>query len=87
MGLSRTNGLLAVDWSLVTASLLFVAARFYCKFSRRLRLWWDDLFVIISWVSEEAHALISIELIVMVASGSSHGLLQSDDSHDPSRLW
>ena len=38
-------------WSLTVAATVFLALRVYCKLSRRRLLWWDDHFLIASWVS------------------------------------
>ncbi|KAK4099175.1 hypothetical protein N658DRAFT_475911 [Parathielavia hyrcaniae] len=43
--------LLRVIWPLAALSTLFLALRLYCKLSRRHRLFWDDYFLLASWVS------------------------------------
>jgi hypothetical protein len=35
---------------LTIAAAVFLALRVYCKLSRRRSLWWDDHFLIASWV-------------------------------------
>jgi len=40
-----------VFWLLTTLASLFLALRLYCKFHRGRHLWWDDYFLIASWVS------------------------------------
>ena len=37
-------------WSLTIASAIFLGLRVYCKLTRRRSLWWDDYFLILSWV-------------------------------------
>ncbi|KAK4145069.1 uncharacterized protein C8A04DRAFT_10874 [Dichotomopilus funicola] len=43
--------LLRVIWTLAALSSLFLGLRAYCKLSRGHRLWWDDYFLIASWVA------------------------------------
>lgn len=38
-------------WSLSGVAAIWLAVRIYCKFARRRGLWWDDYFLIASWVS------------------------------------
>lgn len=40
-----------VFWLLTSLATVFLALRLYCKFHRGRRLWWDDYFLIASWVS------------------------------------
>ncbi|KAK4038326.1 hypothetical protein C8A01DRAFT_48028 [Parachaetomium inaequale] len=40
-----------VVWSLAALSGLFLGLRVYCKLLRRRQLWWDDHFLIASWVA------------------------------------
>ncbi|KAL2138155.1 hypothetical protein VTI28DRAFT_7379 [Corynascus sepedonium] len=40
-----------VFWLLTTLATLFLTLRLYCKYHRGRRLWWDDYFLIASWVS------------------------------------
>lgn len=42
--------LLWAIWFLTIAAAVFLALRVYCKLSRRRSLWWDDHFLIASWV-------------------------------------
>jgi len=42
--------LLWAIWSLTIAAAVFLALRVYCKLSRHRSLWWDDHFLIASWV-------------------------------------
>lgn len=51
MAEERGTRLIAVCWSLVAASAVMLFLRVYCKLWRRRGLWWDDHFLIISWVS------------------------------------
>lgn len=37
-------------WFLVTISAFFLGLRLYCKVWRRRGLWWDDYFLVASWV-------------------------------------
>ena len=37
-------------WSLFSATTVFLAARLWCKSTRRHGLWWDDHILIFSWV-------------------------------------
>ena len=39
-------------WTFTVASAVFLALRLYCKLLRRRPLWWDDYFLIASWVSQ-----------------------------------
>jgi hypothetical protein len=41
-------------WAFTIASAVFLALRVYCKFTRARTLWWDDHFLIGSWVSNAA---------------------------------
>lgn len=43
--------LVATSWACVGLALVFIALRVYCKLTRRRVLWWDDHFLIMSWVS------------------------------------
>lgn len=43
--------LLWAIWAVTVASAVFLALRIYCKVSRRRSLWWDDHFLVASWVS------------------------------------
>ena len=45
------NRLLWAIWSFTVASAVFLALRIYCKLSRARTLWWDDHFLVASWVS------------------------------------
>lgn len=38
-------------WLLTTLAALFLGLRIYCKLLRRRGLWWDDYFLLASWVS------------------------------------
>jgi hypothetical protein len=42
--------LLAATWLLTVFSAIFLGLRVYCKLFRGRRLWWDDHFLIASWV-------------------------------------
>ncbi|KAH7464016.1 hypothetical protein FOMA001_g17778 [Fusarium oxysporum f. sp. matthiolae] len=48
---SRATALLAVFWSSVTFSALFLAVRVYGKKRTKRGLWWDDYIALASWVS------------------------------------
>ncbi len=37
-------------WVLTIVSAVFLALRVYAKLTRRRSLWWDDYFLILSWV-------------------------------------
>ncbi len=39
-----------VFWILTSLATIFLALRVYCKFLRGRKLWWDDHFLIASWV-------------------------------------
>lgn len=43
--------MVVTNWALDAACGLFLALRIYCKLSRKRVLWWDDYFLIASWVS------------------------------------
>ncbi len=49
-GESRGPFIHGVQWSLQVLSAVFLGLRLYCKFWRQRRLWWDDHFLIFSWV-------------------------------------
>ncbi|KAL2132355.1 hypothetical protein VTI74DRAFT_3926 [Chaetomium olivicolor] len=56
-----------VIWTLAALAALFLGLRMYCKFLRSRQLWWDDYFLIASWVA----------LVVSVAlqtAGTAYGL-------------
>jgi hypothetical protein len=38
------------NWSLTGISLVFLVLRLYCKAIQRRGLWWDDHFLLASWV-------------------------------------
>lgn len=40
-----------VCWMLVVLSALLLSARLWVKFASRGRMWWDDHFLVASWVS------------------------------------
>lgn len=42
--------ILAVCWSMTGAATLFLGARVYVKLTAHKRLWWDDHFLLASWV-------------------------------------
>jgi hypothetical protein len=46
--------LLWAIWSFTVASAVFLALRVYCKLLRGRALWWDDHFLIASWVRSNA---------------------------------
>jgi hypothetical protein len=48
---SYASRLLWAIWAFTVASAVFLALRVYCKLSRGRSLWWDDHFLIASWVS------------------------------------
>ena len=39
-------------WILTVVSAIFLALRVYAKLMRRRSLWWDDYFLILSWVRD-----------------------------------
>jgi len=43
------------NWSLTAISLVFLLLRLYCKAIQRRGLWWDDHFLLASWVSIFRH--------------------------------
>lgn len=45
-----TNEVNAGLWTLFAVTTLFLAARLWCKITRRHGLWWDDHILIFSWV-------------------------------------
>ena len=40
-------------WGLAGAAGLFLALRLYCKIWRTRKLWWDDHFLVIAFVSPD----------------------------------
>ena len=38
-------------WMLIALSGVFIGMRISCKYFRRRIMWWDDYFLIVSWVS------------------------------------
>lgn len=63
MSENRGTRLDAVCWSLVAASGILLFLRVYSKLWSRRGLWWDDHFLLISWVCPMSaaitHALIA----------------------------
>jgi hypothetical protein len=63
MSEDRGTRLDAVCWSLVAASAILLFLRIYSKLWSRRGLWWDDHFLLISWVCRKPtatiHALIA----------------------------
>ena len=55
MGDERGTRLNSVLWSLTGASAVLLSLRIYSKLWSRKGLWWDDHFLIISWVSCAGH--------------------------------
>jgi hypothetical protein len=55
MGDERGTRLNSVLWSLTGVSGVLLSLRIYSKLWSRKGLWWDDHFLIISWVSSAAH--------------------------------
>ena len=53
-------------WCLAISSLLILALRVYCKISRKRGLWWDDHFLIASWVSRRPLALSLLPRLTLV---------------------
>lgn len=43
--------MVATSWALVAIALVFIVLRVYCKITRKRALWWDDHFLVVSWVS------------------------------------
>ncbi|KAK3938425.1 putative integral membrane protein [Diplogelasinospora grovesii] len=41
----------ALLWFMLIMAGIFLGLRIYCKLFRARRLWWDDLFIILSWVA------------------------------------
>lgn len=41
-------------WTVTVVSAIFLSLRVYCKLTRHRSLWWDDHFLILSWVSTAA---------------------------------
>lgn len=46
--------LLWAIWAVTIVSAVFLGLRVYCKLTRHRKLWWDDHFLILSWVSSTA---------------------------------
>lgn len=44
-----------VFWLLTGLSLVFLSLRLYCKIYRGRSLWWDDHFLVASWVRHHRH--------------------------------
>jgi len=70
MSEDRGTRLDAVCWSLVAASAILLFLRVYSKLWSRRGLWWDDHFLLISWVCRKPaatiHALIANMLRAVV---------------------
>jgi len=74
----------ATNWTLVGASGVFLWLRVYCKLSRKRNLWWDDYFLIASWVGSSAWTSFAIlsdpDQVLLIAQAAvatacvSHGL-------------
>lgn len=43
--------MLGTSWTFVAFAFIFISLRVYCKIARNRMLWWDDHFLILSWVS------------------------------------
>jgi hypothetical protein len=43
--------LLWAIWVVTVVSGVFLGLRVYCKLTRHRSMWWDDYFLILSWVS------------------------------------
>lgn len=41
---------IAVVWSFLAVSTVFLALRLYCKVWKSRGLWWDDYVLVVSWV-------------------------------------
>jgi hypothetical protein len=57
MSENRGARLIAVGWSLVAASGILLFLRVYSKLWSRRGLWWDDHFLLISWVRPMSTAI------------------------------
>ena len=49
--------LLGSIWALTAVTTMFFSLRIYAKLSRHRSLWWDDYFLIVSWVRSTLHVL------------------------------
>ncbi|KAK4152707.1 hypothetical protein C8A00DRAFT_44252 [Chaetomidium leptoderma] len=59
-----------VIWSLATLSALFLGLRLYCKLWRNRKLWWDDHFLIASWIA------LVVSVALQSVAVADHGLGQ-----------
>jgi hypothetical protein len=82
MSEDRGTRLDAVCWSLVAASAILLFLRIYSKLWSRRGLWWDDHFLLISWVCRKPtatiHALIANMLravVVCIGDRCQHQLI------------
>ncbi|ORY56339.1 uncharacterized protein BCR38DRAFT_451083 [Pseudomassariella vexata] len=54
-----------IGWTITILSFAFLALRVYCKFSRKNGLWWDDHFLIASWLCTLTHVSIISSIIAL----------------------
>ncbi|KAK4120726.1 hypothetical protein N657DRAFT_648913 [Parathielavia appendiculata] len=66
-------------WSLTIAAAVFLALRLYCKLSRGRLLWWDDYFLIASWVLVLASS-------AMLTEGVKYGIGLFWEDMEPEKL-
>ncbi|KAK4033022.1 hypothetical protein C8A01DRAFT_50312 [Parachaetomium inaequale] len=71
--------LLWAIWSLTIAAAIFLALRVYCKVTRRRSLWWDDHFLVASWVT----VLVST---AMLTEGVKYGIGMHYEDMDPLKM-
>jgi hypothetical protein len=50
----RTN---VIVWSLTALATAFLGLRVFCKIKKHRGLWWDDWFLVASWVSDISNIL------------------------------
>ncbi|RSL46332.1 hypothetical protein CEP53_010380 [Fusarium sp. AF-6] len=74
----RGTRLLAACWALAAASAVLLFLRIYCKLWRGRGLWWDDHFLIISWVS--LAIAVSINTYLVSLGFGKHMWTISDDN-------
>lgn len=50
----RGIAIIAALWTMIAVSAIFLGFRLYTKIHRGRRLWWDDYFLVIAWVTMDS---------------------------------
>lgn len=52
---NRATELNAISWTLFSFSTVFVAARVYSRLILTRNFWYDDFFIVLTWVQNQPH--------------------------------